>query len=63
MLDKVNKLMTLSSREEELTNSLSNVGDQLFQAYATLQTAYTEVQNLLKAKQQVYSCSISRFVK
>ncbi|XP_056620301.1 uncharacterized protein znf106b [Triplophysa dalaica] len=52
---KVNKLMTLSSREEELTNSLSNVGDQLFQAYATLQTAYTEVQNLLTAKQQVTS--------
>ncbi|KAA0708646.1 hypothetical protein E1301_Tti008100 [Triplophysa tibetana] len=53
--NKVNKLMTMSSREEELTNSLSNVGDQLFQAYGTLQTAYMEVQNLLTAKQQVTS--------
>lgn len=53
--NKVNRLMTMSSREEELTDSLRNVGDQLFQAYATLQTAYTEVQHLLTVKQQVNS--------
>ncbi|XP_057209314.1 uncharacterized protein znf106b isoform X1 [Triplophysa rosa] len=53
--NKVNELMTLSSREEELSNSLRNVGDQLFQAYATLQTAYTEVQHLLTTKQEVTS--------
>ncbi|XP_065113088.1 uncharacterized protein znf106b isoform X3 [Paramisgurnus dabryanus] len=51
----VNKLMTLSSREEELSISLKNVGDQLFQAYSTLQNAYTEVQQLLMVKQQVTS--------
>lgn len=58
-LDNVNKLMTLSSREEELTISLKNVGDQLFQAYSTLQNAYTEVQQLLTIKQQVCSWSNS----
>lgn len=47
--------MTLSSREEELSISLKNVGDQLFQAYSTLQNAYTEVQQLLMVKQQVTS--------
>ncbi|XP_051731389.1 uncharacterized protein znf106b isoform X1 [Ctenopharyngodon idella] len=52
---KVNKLMTLSSKEDELTSSLEIVGDELFQAYSTLQSAYTEVQRLLAVKQQVTS--------
>lgn len=52
---KVNKLLTLSSKEDDLTSSLENVGDELFQAYSTLQNAYTEVQRLLAVKQQVTS--------
>ncbi|XP_058612078.1 uncharacterized protein znf106b isoform X2 [Onychostoma macrolepis] len=52
---KVNKLISLSLKEEELTSSLENVGEQLFQAYSTLQSAYIEVQRLLAVKQEVTS--------
>ncbi|XP_016404269.1 uncharacterized protein LOC107737316 [Sinocyclocheilus rhinocerous] len=52
---KVNKLISLSLKEEELSSSLENVGEQLFQAYSTLQSAYTEVQHLLSVKQEVTS--------
>ncbi|XP_016094140.1 uncharacterized protein znf106b [Sinocyclocheilus grahami] len=52
---KVNKLISLSLKEEEFTSSLENVGEQLFQAYSTLQSAYTEVQRLLAVKQEVTS--------
>ncbi|XP_052390925.1 uncharacterized protein LOC127938380 [Carassius gibelio] len=52
---KVNKLISLSLEEEELISSLENVGEQLFQAYSTLQNAYTEVQHLLSVKQEVTS--------
>ncbi|XP_067272931.1 uncharacterized protein znf106b [Pseudorasbora parva] len=52
---KVNTLLTLSLKEDELTSSLENVGDELFEAYSTLQSAYTEVQRLLAVKQQVTS--------
>ncbi|XP_042603418.1 uncharacterized protein znf106b [Cyprinus carpio] len=52
---KVNKLISLSLKEEELSSSLENVGEQLFQAYSTLQSAFTEVQRLLAVKQEVTS--------
>ncbi|RXN26597.1 zinc finger protein 106 [Labeo rohita] len=52
---KVNTLISLSLKEEELTSSLENVGEQLFQAYSTLQSAYSEVQRLLAVKQEVTS--------
>ncbi|XP_026146908.1 uncharacterized protein znf106b isoform X2 [Carassius auratus] len=52
---KVNKLISLSMKEEELNSSLENVGEQLFQAYSTLQNAFTEVQRLLAVKQEVTS--------
>lgn len=45
--------MMLSSKEDKLTSSLEDVGDELFLAYSTLQSAYTEVQRLLAVKQQV----------
>ncbi len=51
-------LISLSLKEEELTSSLENVGEQLFQAYSTLQSAYTEVQRLQDVKQEVHGCSI-----
>ncbi|XP_043075125.1 zinc finger protein 106 [Puntigrus tetrazona] len=52
---KVNKLISLSLKEEELSRSLENVGEELFQAYSTLQNSYTEVQRLLAVKQEVTS--------
>ncbi|XP_051951979.1 uncharacterized protein LOC127622088 [Xyrauchen texanus] len=52
---QLDELMTLSLREEELNSSFENVGEQLLQAYSTLQNAYTEVQHLLAVKQQVSS--------
>ncbi|XP_056115890.1 zinc finger protein 106 [Rhinichthys klamathensis goyatoka] len=52
---KVKKLLTLSSKEDKLTSSLEDVGDELFLAYSTMQSAYTEVQRLLAVKQQVTS--------
>ncbi|XDV42133.1 hypothetical protein PO909_010859 [Leuciscus waleckii] len=52
---KVKKLLMLSSKEDKLTSSLEDVGDELFLAYSTLQSAYTEVQRLLAVKQQVTS--------
>ncbi|KAL1253649.1 hypothetical protein QQF64_015878 [Cirrhinus molitorella] len=52
---KVNTLLSLSLKEEELTSSLANLGEQLFQAYSTLQSAYTEVQRLQSVKQEVTS--------
>ncbi|XP_073708851.1 uncharacterized protein znf106b [Garra rufa] len=52
---KVNTLLSLSLKEEELTSSLENVGEQLFQAYSTMQNAYTEVQRLLAVKKEVTS--------
>ncbi|XP_056301502.1 zinc finger protein 106 isoform X3 [Danio aesculapii] len=51
----VNKLLALSLKEDELTRSLENVGDQLIQAHSILQSTYTEVQRLLAVKQQVTS--------
>ncbi len=54
----MNTLISLSLKEEELTSSLENVGEQLFQAYSTLQSAYTEVQRLQDVKQEVHGCSI-----
>lgn len=51
----VNKLLALSLKEDELTRSLENVGDQLIQAQSILQSTYTEVQRLLAVKQQVTS--------
>lgn len=50
---QVDQLLSISLREEELTNSLQAVDNSLIQARAALQAAYLEVQRLLMVKQQV----------
>ncbi|KAK7150360.1 hypothetical protein R3I93_011577 [Phoxinus phoxinus] len=52
---KVKKLWALSLKEDKLTSSLEDVGDELFLAYSTLQSAEAEVHRLLAVKQQVTS--------
>lgn len=50
---QIDQLLAVSLREEELSRSLQTVDASLFQARATLQAAYVEVQRLMMAKQQV----------
>ena len=54
---KVDQLLMVSLREEELCQSLQEVDNSLIQARNTLQTAYTEVQRLLLLQQQVHKTS------
>ncbi|KAM3602873.1 uncharacterized protein V6R79_012348 [Siganus canaliculatus] len=50
--DQMNQLLSVSLREEELSQSLQDLDTSLIQARDMLQAAYTEVQRLLLMKQQ-----------
>lgn len=49
----MDQLLTVSLREEQLSNFLEDLGRSLLQAQNTLQAAYAEVQRLLLLRQQV----------
>lgn len=49
----MDQLLNISLKEEELSNSLQGVDNNLNQARAALQAAYLEVQRLMILKQQV----------
>lgn len=49
----VNKLLAMSMQEDELSQSLQNLGTSFIKARNVLQAAYTEVQRLLLLRQQV----------
>lgn len=50
---QIDRLLAVSLREEELSQSLQNVDANLIQARAALEAAYLEVQRLMVVKQQV----------
>ncbi|XP_073410277.1 zinc finger protein 106 isoform X2 [Dendrobates tinctorius] len=50
---QVDQLLNISLREEELSNSLQCVDDNLLQARAALQATYMEVQRLMVLKHQI----------
>lgn len=50
---QVDKLLSISLREEELSGSLQSLDTKMLQARATLQAAYVEVQHLMVLKQQI----------
>ncbi|KAM5129510.1 zinc finger protein 106 [Mantella aurantiaca] len=50
---QVDQLLNISLKEEELSNSLQGVDNNLSQARAALQAAYLEVQRLMILKQQI----------
>lgn len=49
----VNKLLAMSMQEDELSQSMQNLGTSFIKARSVLQAAYTEVQRLLLLRQQV----------
>lgn len=51
----MDKLLAVSLREEELSQSLQDVDKSLVLARNSLQAAYTEVQRLTLLRQQVHS--------
>lgn len=51
----MDRLLAVSLREDELSNSMHELDKSLIQARNALQAAYAEVQRLLLLKQQVLS--------